>query len=496
MSQQSALQESVRAVTGTNLSFNEDLLTLFNGAGAGGVHWNEAALRYFRGLTGAPGLSEALNRFARNNGAYNWGSLGAADWAAFSADFIEPPLRSDATFTRASAGWSIDEAAKLVENANNEGRWDASTGDRGYLNEESATNEARSPDMSGAVVGEVGVDGNLPTGWAVGFNSANAKVYVREITTQNGFSLIDVEVSGATANGQIDINLSPNNVAPCVNNDWYTFSGYITRKPTPTAGISAIYLAHAYANAGGTAVGSRTGANFVNTIKEGESGSDRLISTLQCNQATSAFVMPQLITVINNAPAANITYRIAAPQMERRRFATSPILGPGGPNTRANDLLNFTSIPWLTQGVGTIFVDASIMHETSATAFAKLFQMNDAGGTNRIEMYYQGSVGDGLIRSAVVSAGTAQNPSTGAAFTNNERFKAALAWDTNDVVFYVDGNQVSTTGLATIPGGLTQLNIMKGTGSTGLANGHMHSWAYWKQRKSNQFLADMTKAQL
>ncbi|RAK51597.1 hypothetical protein [Phenylobacterium soli] len=78
MSQQGLRQASVRAVTGTALTYEGDWHALFDGKSLPVGHFNERLLRWINlKLTASyTDLAQAQQALATANGAYNWGSMG------------------------------------------------------------------------------------------------------------------------------------------------------------------------------------------------------------------------------------------------------------------------------------------------------------------------------------------------------------------------------------------------------------------------------------
>lgn len=502
MTQQGSLQESVRAITGTSGTFNEDLDSLFKSNGGGGTTWNEKALRYFRGMTGAETISEAMNRFARNQGAYNWGSLGAATWPARTIDFIDPLVHGGLTFTRASSRWTVGQSGELLEFGNNDAGFDsalkfstdtaiAQAGKRGYINEEARTNEARSSDMSGAVVGEIGAGGSGPTGWSFNQGPGNELTwYVLGTGTEDGWPYIDLRMTGTNNTGsQINggVNFLGQTDAAAAQAEGWSASIYMRclRETDREYGLRIVERSAA----GGLL--AESGPDFTPTLERQYVTHSTILSN-----ASTAHVTSRILARVPDGDSADDCFRLYAPQLEEGAFSSSPIIGSGGPNTRAVDQLHDLTSPWLTQGVGTAFIEASIMHPVASTALPRLFEISDGTALNAIYLLWSSPANDGRIMPGMDTAGAQQLPaSTGFQTQNNIPFKMAIAWNNNDFAMYADGNQIVTDNLLTVPGGLVRTDFFNNpAGSVG--NGHLHAFAYWKQRLTNTQLADMTKRTL
>lgn len=81
MSNQSLKQASVRAVTGTVLTFEGDWHALFDNDGIAAGTFNERFLLWLEGKTGVSGLTLDGQKaaFAVSEGVINWDSLGTFD---------------------------------------------------------------------------------------------------------------------------------------------------------------------------------------------------------------------------------------------------------------------------------------------------------------------------------------------------------------------------------------------------------------------------------
>lgn len=81
MSNQSLRQASVRAVTSTTGTYEEDFLALFDNDGIAAGTFNERFYLWLAGKTSLTGrtLDELMNAFAVSQGVSDWNSLGTFD---------------------------------------------------------------------------------------------------------------------------------------------------------------------------------------------------------------------------------------------------------------------------------------------------------------------------------------------------------------------------------------------------------------------------------
>lgn len=334
----------------------------------------------------------------------------------------------------------------------------------GVACEEQSTNEAFSPAMEGAKVGVVGSGGELPTGWNFGFNSAGAILEVLEIGSAENFTFLRVAIRDCASVGQVNIDMAPNNVAPCVNGDWYALGFYLSREPHPTKGVDRIQSAHAWYNSTQNFLSSKIGPNVVDSIGEaGPMGGYRYQSVQQCNEANAAFAMPQLITGISNPATAYIEYRIAIPTFERRAFLTSPVLVRGTPRERTVcELFGAVFSNIWNETAMTVVMRGTVHYPTADNAFPRVLEVSDGTANNRWSFIYT-DTGGARIDSAVHSGGLSQWAGQGN-FEVPDRtpFELAFAFRpaANRFVFFGNGQKLFERSTAyTAPVGVDRLTL-------------------------------------
>jgi hypothetical protein len=177
-------------------------------------------------------------------------------------------------------------------------------------------------------------------------------------------------------------------------------------------------------------------------------------------------------------------------QVEAGAYATSYIPTLGAAVTRGADAALKTSISSLIgQDEGTIFVEFEYNYSDSTTQV--LFKANQTTDANSVGIEVQGTTIKGLVNSAGGNIATI----TGTIATGT--IKAALAYKTNDMAFYVNGTQVGvdTSGSIAFAGVVDILTIgqfLLNGGTFFPASRPFNQALVFKTRLSNSSLASLT----
>jgi hypothetical protein len=177
-------------------------------------------------------------------------------------------------------------------------------------------------------------------------------------------------------------------------------------------------------------------------------------------------------------------------QLEAGGYATSYIPTTTAAVTRNADVISKTGISSLIgQTEGTIFAEIKVS-KLLGTASRYIFHISDGTTNNRIYMAFSGSSSN-VLRARVFNGGTLQCSIDTSAITTTGTYRLAMAYKSNDIVFYVNGTQIGTDTSASIPtcsrvdlghnyAGASQLN-------DGITNANI-----WKTRLTNAELASLT----
>ena len=189
-------------------------------------------------------------------------------------------------------------------------------------------------------------------------------------------------------------------------------------------------------------------------------------------------------------PSENNPFYVYGAQLEAGAYATSYIPTLGAAVTRGADAALKTSISSLIgQDEGTIFVEFEYNYSDSTTQV--LFKANQTTDANSVGIEVQGTTIKGLVNSAGGNIATI----TGTIATGT--IKAALAYKTNDMAFYVNGTQVGvdTSGSIAFAGVVDILTIgqfLLNGGTFFPASRPFNQALVFKTRLSNSDLAALT----
>jgi len=177
-------------------------------------------------------------------------------------------------------------------------------------------------------------------------------------------------------------------------------------------------------------------------------------------------------------------------QLEAGSFATSyiPNYGTAIGVTRNADSCSKTGVSSLIgQSEGTIFIEADLS-DVEDTIFRGIAELNDGGTLNRITIFRNNN---GTIRLYVRESGSVQMDDTYSTSVSGTT-KIAVAYKTNDIAFYVNGNQVALDTSATIPScSDVDLGVIESNSSKTL-NDRINQALLFTTRLSNTELAALT----
>jgi len=204
--------------------------------------------------------------------------------------------------------------------------------------------------------------------------------------------------------------------------------------------------------------------------------------TRQEFQFTATSTSHTLVFFTDSASAPASSYLIYGIQVEAGSYATSYIPTFGATVTRVADACNKASVSSLIgQEQGTFFVEWESIGDMSAPYLAL-----SAGGSqsNRVLIY----IASGAVNSQIKSGSSIVFQSTAASVTGT--IKAAVAYKTNDFVFYVNGSQYGTDSSGATFSGTTLSEIEFDHANR--VGASVKKSVVFKTRLSNTQLADLT----
>ena len=144
------------------------------------------------------------------------------------------------------------------------------------------------------------------------------------------------------------------------------------------------------------------------------------------------------------------SFKITGIQLEAASYPTSYIPTVASTVTRNADVISKTGISSLIgQTEGTIYAEIKV-NKLIGTASRYIFHISDGTANNRIYMAFSGASSN-VIRGRIFNGGTLQCSINSSTITTTGTYKLALAYKNNDIVFYINGVEIGTDVVATIP---------------------------------------------
>lgn len=414
-----------------------------NTQGSGLMGNYEAGVRTDGGFFAFPidtGLASRLEALGLLNASSLVNSCNAGK-ADVLYNLIPTPVQALDRFTvvRSTVKRVLNSAGVLSEVAINTPAFEFNTDGtyRGLLVEPAGTNGIRNNTNVGAVAGS---PGTFPTNWL-----SNTRGLTRTVVgtgTVNGVEYIDVKYAGTadtTAGVQIGFDGTTQIVAS--NGQIWTNSFWFQVIAQPTPPINYRLVITERTDVGGAVAG---GSSTISTPTVWE----RYTQTRTLSGGgTVARVTPEFQADVTNGQTYDFTIRIGLPQMEQSSVATSVIKTSGTALTRTADSVTLTGASSLIgQTEGTIYCEVDTRITGGASLDKRIVSLSD--GTTGMIIELSKTVTDEL-KARVVN--TTEQASIVTATNRTGVFKLALAYAVNDIAFYVNGVQVGTDALATIP---------------------------------------------
>ncbi len=402
-------------------------------------------------------------------------------------------LTNYATFTRASAAgtWVGGTWTTFASGVPRFGSYD-NDGYNGLVLEcVAATNLVYCNDMTGVVTGTPGTYSTHCTNTAIPPDAGLTQSIVGKGTV-NGLPYMDVRFNGTSIGGTTFVLqfMSPGD-APAVQNNSTASSAFVALVGGSLSGITSVNLRNAEWDSGLNFLGEFSGSDFKGSLT---SNPQRFSLVRTVSGATATSITSYLGILIPALTAVDITLRIAAPQAELGLFASSIIFTTSGSVIRAADscfIANINTKPWFNQLEGVFSTDSKRGNDVYGP-YSHLFNANDGTLDNAIFINSQGVSTSSDLFGEMYTATVQQIDFEIFNAAQNIRLKSAYGYKVNNCAMAVNGISPFTTSSATIPTGMTTLNI----GNTGAFpqpfSGTMASFTYYPVRLSNTTIQALT----
>jgi hypothetical protein len=387
--------------------------------------------------------------------------------AGIQEAIIEPTGNSNVSFYRATANVDITlNSVSLIEitEDTNLPRIDYTGGEGHWLFEPQSTNLLLDSGFN-----------DVKTTVAVGYwyKSPNASVSENSVIGVDGLQ----SAATYTYNGGGPAEYVYGYQIAVTSGATYTVSGYVK---LGTASNFAIVLNNT------TSWNTIPNANFVATAVDGYDNWKRFEITFVAPLTNKINIHLGFNQENGVAAQTNGSVFIDSFQLEQQSFATSIIPTEGSIKTRladaafgagSSDLINSTE--------GTLYAEISALDNLSSD---RRIAISDGSISNRIFFYYAPSTDQ--ISAIIVSGGATQVniPILGVQAKNN---KFAIKYKVNDVSFWVNGFEIGTDVVATMPSNLSELAFDDGNGNNPFY-GNVKCVAVFKEALNNDELECLT----
>jgi hypothetical protein len=209
-------------------------------------------------------------------------------------------------------------------------------------------------------------------------------------------------------------------------------------------------LGFAMRSSAGAGLGALTAATSLTTSLQ------RFVFVGTTNNASVAFVQPQIDFLVTAGVAYDFTIRIAAPQMELGAYATTFIPTTTASVTRLADTASKTGVSSLIgQTEGTMFVDCVPPNGVAG----RIFAISDASLNNRIAINYNTNNRiDIIVRTNNVITNGTISASASTQLNPGVINKIAFAYKSDEFALYINGSLAGTvTGVFSVTAALQQI---------------------------------------
>ena len=349
-------------------------------------------------------------------------SLSPFDFDLVSPGRMRPPL----TLSRAQTGGVQSSAlaadgSSLAFYAADTPRFNGAA--QRLLSEGQRTNSIRNPRAAGAVPG---TPGTAPTNWVLA-GTGGVDFNIVGTGTENNLPYVDIRFSGTGIPGAGGLIRADQVYPVAAQNQSWTHSVYARLVSGTLTGTLGFYVTVTEWTSGGAFLDQSSG---VYTLTSGSLSGARLAHTRTFANATAGLAGSQFGFAVSAGVPIDCTFRVAAPQLERGAFASSPIfppVGTPGSSTRGGDLISVTLADLGIGGNGACTVLWSgVIPNFIAGGVHTIACLDDGSVNNRFTMRFDQA--SGQLQSMRALAGASATANAGA-ITAGVPFKGGMNID-------------------------------------------------------------------
>lgn len=409
-------------------------------------------------------------------------------------DMMQGVLDPRVQFSRAGNATRIGPDGRLELVAANVPRFDHDPSTRaplGLLLEDQRTNQVVNSTFAGAAIGST-----APTSMSFNTQATGVAITCVGVGTEDGLAYVDVRYSGtATVAGHVWMDLFGwPGVAAATGQAW-TASIYVRRLAGSDSLRPVQLWLHGRDSAGSGIEGP--GINLAPIAAGPKLSANRVVLTHTMANANTVRAHTNLrMGSVQIGDVIDVTYRIAAPQLEQGAFATSHIPTSGTAATRASEACWMSGAGWLNDAgrAGTLFVEATMPFTGITNIWPSIAAIGDGTSFNRVFLYLAGNTGTNWAYTAIGdNNGTREVNNLGSAtnVAHNLPMRGALAYSNNDVRICANSGVVAQDTSFTVP---PMDRLVLGNTTTSGANiaRHIRRVAYYQTALNAQMLRRLT----
>ncbi len=419
---------------------------------------------------------DADGRYTLNGTAYN-------DLTSFLA-------AAGGTYARASSATYFDSTGTLQTAASGVPRFDHDPTThvaKGILIEEQRTNYVTNANATGGTVGTIGSGGAMPTGWSRSTCTGISHELIGTGTI-NGLPYADIRVFGTNGNATTCFShvYTQWTTVPVVPGEKWVLSAYTQLlSGTHNAGtMGTLNLGfQEFSAANSYLTGTTGGGTITSTLTKRYSP----VTVINASTTQARMMINFAVTV---GTTLDITFRVAAPQMEKGLFPSSFIPTSTGAVTRQADTLTLPTGSWYNSAAGAMMAVGDIPYVGGA-GWPGLVAVDDGSGNNAMQLFIN-DAGTDSKSFEIFESGTNQTSYGGSAYSAGTTMKLAMGYASNNARASMDGTFSFLDTTVNVPT-VSILRIGNGRSGNKHLNGHIQKMNYYPLRPTDTQLQKLTQ---